>query len=138
LNFFSEAFDDLGIDEDVSDWHLRTYDFEASNYDGWYKLTDSPAGSDLWAFDFGLNFRPEYFLIKLGGKVEYGGGTFNSFLYENIGSLQYAVVDLGVFGDSGIKLEKIGHMSVPNPEPSTLLLLGAGIVGLVVYRRKKL
>lgn len=124
LSLFSEA-----LDVDVSDWHLQVYDFE-DNYNGWEHLV-----GDLWSFDFGPNSEPEYFLIKTG-KISYQGDNYNYFFYENVGSLRYGVIDLGEFGDEKITLTSIGHLTIPNPEPSTLLLLGAGIVGLVLYRRK--
>jgi hypothetical protein len=124
LSLFSDA---LGTD--VSDWHLRVYDFEG-DYTGWEYLSD-----DLWAFDFGPNSEPEYFLLKTG-KINYQGDDYNYFVFKNIGSLRYGVIDLSEFGDEKITLTTIGHLTIPNPEPSTLLLLGAGIVGLVLYRRK--
>lgn len=124
LSLFSDA---LGVD--VSDWHLRVYDFE-NNYNGWEYLTE-----DLWSFDFGPNSYPEYFLIKTG-KIDYQDVNFNYFIFENVGSLRYGVIDLGQFGDEKITLTSIGHVTIPNPEPSTLWLLGAGIVGLALYRRK--
>jgi hypothetical protein len=124
LSLFSDA---LGVD--VSDWRLHVYDFE-DNYNGWEYLY-----GDLWSFDFGPNSKPDYFLIKTG-KISYQGDNFNYFVFENVGSLRYGVIDLAQFGDEKITLTSIGHLTIPNPEPSTLLLLGAGIVGLVLYRRK--
>ena len=136
MTVFSDAFVQNQIDVDMSDWHLRTYDFKQDGYDGWYQITDSPSGTDYWAFDFG-NLQKEYFLINTGAVKSPDGTKYNYFVFENTGSLQYGVIDLAMFGSTGIKLDKISHLTVPNPEPSTLLLLGAGIFGLALYRRKK-
>lgn len=124
LSLFAEA-----LDMDVSDWHLRVYDFDNVDY-GWEYLT-----GDLYSFDFGPDSGNKYFLLKTG-KIGNQSDYYNYFIYENVGSLRYGVIDLGEFGDETITIGSIGHLVIPNPEPSTLLLLSAGILGLVLYRRK--
>ena len=98
---------------------------------------------DIYAYDFGVD-GADYYLIKTGNIGDIGVApdtvSYNTFLYANLASLQYAVVSLyqlDTFGDKDVDIYKISHVSAPVPEPSTLLLLGAGITGLAFYRRKK-
>jgi hypothetical protein len=148
LDFIAAGLTKIGISFDPEKSSLTKWDFSEpgdNNYDPnldygkyWVSLSDAPG---LWAFDFYLDTvrEPTYFLIKTAKQVEYQGGYFSYFLYENLGSLQYGVVDLDVFGSNGIDLYKISHLSIPAPEPSTFLLLGGGLAGLalLIRRRKK-
>lgn len=148
LDFLAAGLDNIGISFNPENYSLTKWDFSEpgdNNYDPnldygkyWTKLSDA---SSLWAFDFYLDTvrEPTYFLIKTAKQVEYQGGYFSHFLYENIGSLQYGVVDLDVFGPNGVDLYKISHLSIPAPEPSTFFLLGVGLAGLafLVSRRKE-
>lgn len=83
--------------------------------------------SGLWAFDFG-DYRPEYFLVfqPVGAPP-----TSHARVYRNVDELRYAVIPYGVISHIS------GVGSVPVPEPATLLLFGAGIAGLALYRRKR-
>jgi len=92
----------------------------------------------VYAIDF-KSEEPTYFFIKTGNTLESG---FDHFLYQNIASLNWGIIDLLALG---VEVDRIGVVShigelggetTQIPEPTTLLLLGLGLVGLAGLRRK--
>jgi len=101
--------------------------------------------SDIFAFE--LLTDPAHYLIKTGR----GGMTETHFLFSNSPSSGFAVLDFGneFFGDlvkrnGSINITKLSHVSEFNagtttgvPEPTTIALLGAGLIGMAFTRRRK-
>jgi hypothetical protein len=88
---------------------------------------------------------PDYFMIKTGN---IGTPDTRNFLFDNLLGLdndpEWAVVAFGdILGEfdevTSMDITKFSHIGEVNPvpEPSTILLLGTGLVGLVCYRRKR-
>jgi len=111
----------------------------------WLQVTGDPTGTDLYAYDFGVANGGDYFVVKTGNIA---GTSFEHFLYNNLISLQYAVIDLNNFGlNLVIEVGKVSHVGEVNPGGgtptqfsvpdggATVLMLGAALSGLGIARR---
>jgi hypothetical protein len=103
--------------------------------DSFVQVVGEPAGSDLWAIDFArFSFTsPLVFLVK------FGNAEYDHYLYENLESLRYGVVDLADIkaAKGKITISSISHTSVAVPEPATLSLLVLGAAGAGVASRTR-
>lgn len=112
------------------------YDTVAAN---WQKV--DPAGStlnDLWALN--LLYNPEYFLVKTGNTKN--ENKYDTYLFQNNEELSWAVISLADVNITDIMtVSKISHVDefsgTPVPEPGTMMLLGAGFLGLAVYSKRR-
>lgn len=101
---------------------------------GWLSV-DNTTG----VYALALTGNPAYFLVKTGNNGT-GYSPHTDFLFENVASLSWAVVDLNALGIK--EIGKVSHINQFNggtasvPEPSTMLLIGSGLIGLGWHRRK--
>lgn len=110
----------------------------ASNPTSLYSLeyTDDGDGTGTWQFDSSL--WASYSTIALGFKFGQGAGADSWFVYELVSG-----VDSGDWTYLSSKVQGLSHVNlygkntVRVPEPGTLALLGIGIVGLTLARRKR-
>ena len=98
---------------------------------GWLQTN----ATGVYAID--LRYDPAYFLVKIGNGASTGD---DHFLFENLASLDWGVVELTAMGLTSANIGGISHVdefkgTTSVPEPSTLLLFGFGLLGLGGARR---
>ena len=131
--------------ESVLGFDVSFINKDDSGATNWQLISDENDGDgieDIFAKQ--IDELTDYFLLKLGT----GGTTIEShYLFQNIGSLEWAVVDFSTAGvDLSVKKINIGRVShdvtldhtttYQVSEPSVAFLIGLGLVGLGYTRRR--
>ena len=125
----------LNLGYSASDLSYQKIDLKGTA--SFVEVTGDAANENLWAIDFadfGL-LDPILFLVKVGN------AQYDHYLYQNVESLQYGVIDLAAIPATrgNVTISSLSHTSAAVPEPATLSLLALGIgVGVASRKRRKL
>jgi hypothetical protein len=109
----------------------------------WLTVNEDPS---LYAFDFG-GASPSLFIVKTGNKVGLPGetGTFTHFLFSNVGSSLFGVIDMDFFTrtSGNVEIGMVSHVgtsgtttSVPEPGTMGLFALAMAALGFTRLRGK--
>ncbi len=117
----------------------KKFEFPDETQADYWKLTDDTIDNTYAMALFST--APEYFLIKTAVSKD----KPDHFLFKNLDDLAWAVVNLDLdFGGYEIKnIGKFSHVdefsggSTPVPEPGTMVLLGAGLLGLAIFGKRR-
>lgn len=126
---------------------VTTYNFTVGDLTK-YDTEDGAGWVETDQFDpervvaFALETAPAFYFVKTGNLQS---GPYDTFLFANNASLDWAVLDLDTSFGAGYEIRGIGKFShngelgsAPVPEPGTIILLGAGFLGLAAYGRKRI
>lgn len=116
---------------------LTKYDTPSSS--GWVNTNEYTADAPVVAFE--LETAPAFYYIKTGNV-----GDYDHFLFANNESFDWAVVNLKESFGTGYVINGIGKFShngelgdtTPVPEPGTMVLLGAGMLGLAIFGKRRM
>jgi len=127
------VYDDLVDDTERGKWVWTGW------FSGYYETVTVPDGSESGRVTWGLESQALVFadgtpqsytgdLFGIGAFDISHDGTLNLSVYATDGDFYLDSSRLIVYGDDGM---------APVPEPSTMLLMGAGLIGLLGYNRKR-